>query len=304
MKISIIIPTYNRYAKLLKLLESIAAFLPPNTDDYEVIIIDDGSTDQTAHLDGSLFGNNYRTIHTSNMGPCNARNFGAQKAKGQLLAFLDDDCLITKQYAESLYRHSCNPQFDLIGGPAYPQPSNSGIVPDYLDSIGFLQKPLYDSMNRYACFPSVNIVVKKEAFNSLGGFSSDFKRPGGEDNHFTIRAREVGLFLEYDQSLVVLHDNQMTFFQFCKKFFNYGRGNARNLSLLNLHDTNFGLNSSSLDDLIIRALKNIYWNIQTERKTAHNDRKGASIQHSLLSVVHSFLYQLGGYYERYSQKNK
>src|SRR5690606_34153532 len=85
MLISVIIPTYNRYTTLLRAIQSVKNQTYQN---YEIIVVDDGSTDETADLhDGSF---SYYKL-TENRGVSFARNFGAEKACGEYLAFLDSD---------------------------------------------------------------------------------------------------------------------------------------------------------------------------------------------------------------------
>ena len=92
MKFSIIIPTCNRPDRLAQCLVSLSNLKFP-TQEFEVVVVDDGSRDP---LDGVVekFDDqlNIRLLRTSNQGPGAARNTGAEHAKGEFLAFTDDDC--------------------------------------------------------------------------------------------------------------------------------------------------------------------------------------------------------------------
>jgi glycosyltransferase involved in cell wall biosynthesis len=89
MLFSVIIPTYNRAALLCTALDSVFA---QTFTDYEVIVVDDGSTDGTAAMVAS-YGGRVRYFQQQNKGPGAARNLGAQHATGEYLAFLDSDDL-------------------------------------------------------------------------------------------------------------------------------------------------------------------------------------------------------------------
>jgi len=87
--VSVIIPAYNATAFLGETLDSVLAQTYPN---LEIIVVDDGSTDDTPDLLGS-YGDRIRVLRQANSGQATARNHGAREAHGELLAFLDSDDL-------------------------------------------------------------------------------------------------------------------------------------------------------------------------------------------------------------------
>lgn len=107
--VSIIIPTYNRKESLLRTLDSLARQTYP-ADRYEVIVVDDGSTDGTRETTKGSFPFHLRYIRQCNQGSAFARNTGARNARGRLLIFLDDDMTVEPDYVAGLveehYRHS------------------------------------------------------------------------------------------------------------------------------------------------------------------------------------------------------
>jgi glycosyltransferase involved in cell wall biosynthesis len=87
--VSIIIPTYNRKKTILRAIESV---LNQTYKNWELIIVDDGSRDNTKEvIKNSLKNKKIRYYKTKNLGVCNARNYGAIKSKGEYIAFLDSD---------------------------------------------------------------------------------------------------------------------------------------------------------------------------------------------------------------------
>ncbi|MBR3365774.1 glycosyltransferase [Candidatus Saccharibacteria bacterium] len=102
LKVSIIVPAYNIAEYLPACLDSILA---QDFEDFEIIIIDDGSTDQTPKIADEYEEkfDKISTIHQKNAGLSAARNTGIKKAKGKYLAFIDGDDLIAKSFLRALY---------------------------------------------------------------------------------------------------------------------------------------------------------------------------------------------------------
>jgi glycosyltransferase involved in cell wall biosynthesis len=99
--ISVIIPTYNRKGMLRAVLDSIAGQTYPSGS-FEVIIVDDGSTDGTAEIAAESFPFTLRYFRQSNQGDAEARNVGARQSQADFLVFLDDDILVEPGYLTHL----------------------------------------------------------------------------------------------------------------------------------------------------------------------------------------------------------
>lgn len=97
--VSIITPTYNRAYILGTALESVLAQTEPN---WELVIVDDGSTDNTKDLVQSYQDNRIRYIYQENSGPSSARNNGLEEAKGEWIAYLDSDNELYPEYLETV----------------------------------------------------------------------------------------------------------------------------------------------------------------------------------------------------------
>lgn len=101
MKISVIVPTYNEKGVLERCIESLGAQI---YTDFEIIVVDDGSTDSTPKILKNLEKSlpNFRFIGQNHLGPGAARNLGAKHAKGEILVFVDADMTFDKDFLKKL----------------------------------------------------------------------------------------------------------------------------------------------------------------------------------------------------------
>jgi hypothetical protein len=174
---SVIIPTYNRAALLREALESVFA---QTFMDYEVIVIDDGSTDDTDKVAAS-FGDKIRFLRQANQGPGSARNLGLQSATGRYIAFLDSDDIwfpwTLDVFAQAIAGHQ-GPNF--IAGHGLARELQATVRGNdcpwvFKKSEDFLEASVKE--NAFGGTPGM--VVKAEAIRAAGGFMDRFVN--GED---------------------------------------------------------------------------------------------------------------------------
>lgn len=183
MLFSVIIPTYNRAALLHHTLDSVLA---QTLSSCEIIVVDDGSTDQTEQVVAAL-GGKIRFLRQPNLGPGAARNLGAGLAAGQYLTFLDSDDLWfpwTLETYQKIIKQNQSPSF-LAGKPFRFQEESelqkatggepkSNSFPDYLASG-----------DEWRWWGASSFVVRREAFAAVGGFTPE--PVNGEDADLALR---------------------------------------------------------------------------------------------------------------------
>jgi len=128
MKFSVIVPTYNREKLLTKCLDSLINQKYP-ANQYEIIVIDDGSTKENYKVVEN-FKKKFPNMHyfkIKNSGSSVARNLGLQKAKGQFLTFTDDDCVVEERWLKKIEEAFEKTNADAIGGSVI-NPTNSYIA--------------------------------------------------------------------------------------------------------------------------------------------------------------------------------
>lgn len=205
---SVIIPTYNRFEWVRAALESVLA---QEFSDYEIVVIDDGSTDGTfERLQG--YGARIKLLRQANAGPAAARNRGLSEARGQYVAFLDSDDLwfpwSLRLYHELLQKHDwpsglqgCDIHFqsDAEVAKVLPLPGVTLAFTDYLASCGQIR-----------FFGASWWVVKTELLRLAGGFDTSFINC--EDLDLRLRIGTAAGFLVVQQPFTFayrVHDSNM-----------------------------------------------------------------------------------------------
>jgi glycosyltransferase involved in cell wall biosynthesis len=185
-KISVVIPTYNNAALLRETLNGVCG---QTWKDFEVIVVDDGSTDDTAKI-VKAYDPNVRYVHQPNHGPAAARNKGVSLAHGDLIAFCDHDDVWNDQHLETMLRcfdehpaaAMCFADAEYFG--ASVTQGMRHIHPKVLCSM--INQPV--SMRRlWQCWVASMsvVVVRKFVFRRLGGLHADIW--GLDDLHFYLR---------------------------------------------------------------------------------------------------------------------
>ena len=180
-RISVLIPAYNSAQTLSAAISSaIAQTVPP----HEIIIVDDGSKDDTA-LIAEGFGEKVQVIRQANGGPAAARNRAAKTAAGDWLALLDADDSWLPQKLERQIAILERENFDLKIGVVH---SFSGDAKGDLD-----REPIdFDLLWQRNRVATTTVLVRREAFEAAGGFEEDRALIGVEDYHLWLRLASAG----------------------------------------------------------------------------------------------------------------
>ncbi|MEN8257605.1 MAG: glycosyltransferase [Thermodesulfobacteriota bacterium] len=193
--VSVIIPTYNRAGGLLE--KAIDSVLVQVDVDFEVLVVDDGSTDETQKVLNS-YGDNVRSLHQENKGPAAARNLGIREASHGLLAFLDsDDWWDKKKLVIQARAMAENPDY-LI--------SHTDEV-WYRRGVFLNQKKIHARPHGHifkqclplCCVGMSTVMARRDFFNQVGIFDESF--PCCEDYELWLRASTSLPFLKIDEPL-------------------------------------------------------------------------------------------------------
>ncbi len=221
---SVIIPTYERPAQLSKCLESITRLDYPKNN-FEVIVVDDGSKNPPEEIVNSYLDRlNIRLFTQVNAGPAGARNTGAKKAKGEFLAFTDDDCEPDPNWLKAFEAEfKRDPEIFLGGYTINALPQNPYSTASQ-ELINYLYSYYNSDKNNAKFFASNNIAVKADLFKKIGGFDVTTLRATAEDREICDRWIYNGYKMTYTTQAIVYHSHDLSLTQFWRQHFNYGRG--------------------------------------------------------------------------------
>jgi len=244
MKISIVITTYN-LEKIIE--ESVLSFINQSLprEEYELIVVDDGSTDTTpSMLDNLSKTHNFTVIHQENSGVSHARNVGASHAAHEVILFSQGDICVDYNALKIHYNfHDAHPpkEYALVGYITWHH--NLVITPfmRWLENGG----PQFD-FNRltsgqkadYLAFYTPHVSLKRSLFIESGGFDESFVIHQGmtayEDTELAWRLHKLGMKLFYDENAIAYHYHAKTLESVTKRRFYEGQMSKR---LYDLHTT-------------------------------------------------------------------
>ncbi|MBI5873494.1 MAG: glycosyltransferase [Candidatus Omnitrophica bacterium] len=225
MDISIIVPSYNRKERLKQCLGSIFLQDFPK-DKFEVIVIDDGSTDGTKDmLEGmSRERKNFRYFSQSRRGPATARNLGMKHSRSEIVGFTDNDCILAKDWARRMVEaHRACETASAIGGSTRVDPRNIKAVVSQFLSDGAIHVDI-NGNKEVVFFPTCNVSLKKTLIKNEE-FNGSFPLPAGEDLDFFWRLFKKGHKFIYRKDIVIFHDCHPGVVSFLRQAYFYGRGN-------------------------------------------------------------------------------
>jgi len=217
-RISVVVCCYNGQDTLADCLDGLSELRYP---DYEVLVIDDGSTDRSAEIADAY---PFRLICTPNQGLSNARNLGLRAATGEIIAYIDADARPDPDWLSYLANAFRTSTHAGIGGPNIPPPG-AGVVADSVANApgGPVHVLLSDTEAEH--IPGVNMAFRRECLEAIGGFDPVY-RAAGDDVDVCWRLQARGWTLGFSPSAVVWHHCRSTVRDYWKQQVGYGRAEA------------------------------------------------------------------------------
>jgi len=179
---SIILPTYNRSSLLPRAIDSV---LQQTFSDFELIVVDDGSTDATQQLVSNYADNRVRYVYQENKGVCVARNHGVAVANAPYLVFLDSDDYATEHWLKDFHDGFMHNATDFVFCDMKRVNLKNGSV-----QVIQATHPYNDQPSNHGFFMPGTFAVKKTLFESLGGFDRSIKY--GEFTELMFRFMQIG----------------------------------------------------------------------------------------------------------------
>ena len=209
--ISAVITTYNRSEMLATALEPL---LSQNAGGvcYEIIVVDNNSTDNTRATVEAFIAKghtNLRYVFEPKQGIAHGRNAGIAAARGDIIAFTDDDVIVTDNWIAVIKRTFAeNPEVEYIGGkilPDWTEPPPHWLTVDHWWPLALLDRGdnrFHVNASNPLCLPTANASFRRELFSRIGLFSPEFS--GREDHELLVRLWQSGGQGLYEPDLVVM----------------------------------------------------------------------------------------------------
>ncbi len=203
-RVSVIIPTHNRG---ILVCDNIDTLLAQDYPDYEIIYVNDGSTDETGEILSTYSAyapNRFRAVYQENAGPGPARNRGATEATGTLFLFTDDDVLVPENWIRGMVAAYLRKEKQPVAGAVLSY-SSATPVERYLHLRNEISTPSPGEALRAA--PMMSFLIDRATFEEVGGFL-DVSLQAAEDWEFCLRLRARDVSIAYDDSVPVTHRYQ------------------------------------------------------------------------------------------------
>jgi glycosyltransferase involved in cell wall biosynthesis len=215
--VSVVIPVYNGAGTIGRTVECL---LGQSLAAAEVIVVDDGSTDgKGAALE--RYAGRVIYLRKENGGPASARNCGIRRARGDLVAFTDGDCLPDRDWLRQLLTGLDGPRVAGVGGIV--RSAEGGLTGEYVDLHGLLD-PKKDDGQEISYLVTANACFRRAALIAAGLFDERFRKPGGEEPELCRKLRDLGYEFRLAEGAVVLHHHRQTIKSLLKTIANYGEG--------------------------------------------------------------------------------
>lgn len=225
--VSIIIPTRDRKDSLKEVLDSIGQFNYPK-EQFEVIVVDDGSADGTGELVRKLQTQSpfkVQYYRQERKGLSAAKNLGIRNAAGSLLVFTDDDCIVEKDWLNKLLKAFDSPEMGVVGGPDRIPLTSSFLakcidfsVTSFVGTGGVREGKTLRLATYYP--RGCNTAVRKSAIEAVRGFDEDLKT--GEDIELIFRIKQAGYSIQYAADAFVWHKRRDSIRTFLRQIYSRG----------------------------------------------------------------------------------
>ena len=217
-RVSVVVCTYNGSRTIR---ETLAGLQQLDYPDFEVIVVNDGSSDNTPGIVGEF---PVRLITTENRGLSAARNTGWQAATGELVAYIDDDAHPDPQWLRYLAATFMNSAHASVGGPNVLPPGDGDIAQCVMNAPGGpVHVLLTDTIAEH--IPGCNMAFRRSALEAIGGFDPRF-RAAGDDVDICWRIQKNGGTVGFSPAALVWHHRRNSVLAYWRQQRGYGKAEA------------------------------------------------------------------------------
>jgi cellulose synthase/poly-beta-1,6-N-acetylglucosamine synthase-like glycosyltransferase len=212
--ISVIVPAYNAEETIESCIKALLNQSFPKKR-YEVIVVDDGSTDKTCQVASKY---PIRIVKQRHSGPAAARNFGARVARGEILLFTDSDCIPSNNWIKNMVKPLENERIVGVAG-TYKTFNKEKIIARF---AGYEIEERHTKLRKEKFIDFVgtySAAYRKKIFKKFGGFDTSFPIASGEDPELSFKISKSGLKLVFQPNAFVYHRHPDNLLKFLKQKF-------------------------------------------------------------------------------------
>jgi len=209
--VSVVVPAYNASYIIGKCLAALRRQTYPH-DLFEIIVVDDGSSDDTAKIASSM---GIKVLVQPNQGPAVARNLGAEEARGELVLFTDSDCEPQGDWIACMVEPFTDPE--IVGTKGFYKTRQKEIIARFAQ-IEYDVKCDMLKKNRYIDFvDTYSAAYRRDVFLEVGGFDAIYTTASGEDSELSYKLSLIGYKMVPVPNAFVFHQHPNTLFKYLKK---------------------------------------------------------------------------------------
>ncbi len=291
MLVSVVVPVFNAESTLQGCLDALLDQDFPG-EQYEVIVVDNGSRDGTWSLLERYSPRIRRLQETQVRGSYAARNAGIRASKGSIIAFTDGDCVPDRRWLSLLVEGFNDPEVGCVGGEILAlAPATS--AERYAEAKGILRQKQTLKNSYRPFFQTANVAYRCEVFHDIGLFEHSLESGGDADLCWRLQ-EQTSWKLRFQEAATVLHHHRTSWRELWKQFERYGRGRA---SLQVLHPdypaASFGFPNESLRLLVKLGVHASRYGISTLLSPVLGDTNREPLEFSFYSLVTQAAFMLG-----------
>jgi len=213
-KVSVIVPTYNRASLMPNLIEALLQQEHP----AEIIIVDDGSTDNTADIVRKY---PVKYVYQKNNGPASARNHGVKESSGDIVIFTDSDCIPQKDWISKLILGFTEDYIGAVAG-SYNIANPESLLVNCIHEEIKLRHLRLKKKKYIKAFGSYNVAIRRHVFEKVGRFNENYRAASGEDNDLSYKILRGGFKIKFQESALVVHNHTERLWKYLKEQYRHG----------------------------------------------------------------------------------
>jgi GT2 family glycosyltransferase len=215
--VSVVIPTFNGASRIGRCLDALLGQTKPEALEVEIIVVNDGSTDNTAEAVSRY--PEVLLINQANAGPAAARNCGAREAKGDILLFTDDDCVPTSDWLRSILDPFKEP--DVVGSKGAYRTRQKSIVARFVQIEYEDRYRLMEGEDKIDFIDTYSAAFRRDRFLEMNGYDTSFPVACAEDIELSYRMSARGWKMVFVPSAIVYHTHPGDLLRYLKKKYKF-----------------------------------------------------------------------------------